>query len=128
MGQLQEIEPELRKLGWRLIGISPDRPEKVRETIGKYKIEGLLSDRKASAAQSFGVAYRVDDATLKQLQQYGIDIEAASGEKHHILPVPAVFLIGTDGGIKFQYVHPGYKIRVDPELLLSAAKIIGKSA
>ncbi len=80
-----------------------------------------------NAAQSFGVAYRVDEMTLKQLQQYGIDIEAASGEKHHILPVPAVFLIGTDGQIKFQYVHPDYKIRLDSELLLAAARIIGKS-
>lgn len=114
-------------MGWQLIGISPDRPEGVHETVGKYKIDGLLSDCKASAAQGFGVAYRVDDATLRQLQQYGIDIEAASGEKHHILTVPSVFLIGTDGQIKFQYVHPDYKIRLDPELLLSTAKIIGKS-
>ncbi len=98
----------------------------MRETVGKYRIEGLLSDSKMSAAESFGVAYQVDDATLKQLQQYGIDIEAASGEKHHILPVPAVFLIGTDGQIKFQYVHPDYKIRLDPELLLAAARIFSK--
>jgi len=114
-------------LDWQLIGISADRPEKVRETAAKYRITQLLSDSKMSAAQSFGVAYRVDDAALKQLQQYGIDIEAASGETHHVLPVPAVFLIGTDGQIKFQYVHPDYKIRLDPELLLAASKIIGKS-
>lgn len=95
--------------------------------MSKYNIHQLLSDSKMNAAQSFGVAYRVDEMTLKQLQQYGIDIEAASGEKHHILPVPAVFLIGTDGQIKFQYVHPDYKIRLDSELLLAAARIIGKS-
>jgi peroxiredoxin len=127
LGQLREIEPELNKFDWQLIGISADRPEKVCETADKYGIAQLLSDNKMSAAQSLGIAYRVDDATLKQLQQYGIDIEAASGEKHHVLPVPAVFLIGTDGQIKFQYVHPDYKIRLDPELLLTAARIIGKS-
>lgn len=92
----------------------------------KHKLQGLLSDRNASVAQNFGVAYRVDDGTLKQLQQYGIDIEAASGEKHRLLPVPAVFLITSDGEIRFQYVHPDYKIRLDPELLLAAAKIIAK--
>lgn len=75
-------------------------------------------------AQAFGVAYTLDDPTMQQLKKYGIDVEEASGEKHHRLPVPAVFLVSTDGLIRFQYVNPDYRVRLDPELLLSAAKII----
>jgi hypothetical protein len=41
-----------------------------------------------------------------------------------MLPVPAVFLVTTNGLIQFEYVNPDYKVRLDPELLLAAAKIM----
>ena len=125
MGQLREIEPQLKEMGHQLIGISPDRPQKVRDTIEKFQLGFLLlSDSQMLAARAFRVAYKLDDPTLKALQQYGIDVEDASGERHHLLPVPAVFLVGTDGLICFQYVNPDYKVRLDPELLIAAARIL----
>jgi peroxiredoxin len=125
LGQLREIESQLIAIGVQLIGIAPDRPENLRESIAKHKLGfRLLSDAQMVGAQAFGVAYRLDEPTLQQLKEFGIDVEKASGEKHHQLPVPAVFLVGTDGLIRFQYVNPDYKVRLDPELLLSAARII----
>jgi len=44
------------------------------------------------------------------------------GENHYILPVPASFFLGTDGVISFEYINPHYQVRVDPEILLAAAK------
>ncbi len=110
-------------MGFELILISPDRPAKLRETLAKHKIQGrLLSDSQMLAAQAFGVAYRVDDDTLSALKKYGVDLEEASGENHHQLPVPAVFIAGTDGVIQFTYANPDYTVRLKPELLLAAAK------
>ena len=65
----------------------------------------------------------MDDATLAELKKYNIDVEQASGQKHHMLPVPAVFLVATNGLIQFEYVNPDYKVRLEPELLLAAARI-----
>ncbi len=79
-----------------------------------------------TVAKAFRVAYKVDEATLKQLRGYGIDLEEASGEKHHLLPVPAVFLVGTNGLIQFEYVNPDYKVRIHPELLVAAARLNSK--
>lgn len=59
---------------------------------------------------------------LEKYKGYGIDLEAASGEKHHMLPVPAVFIVGTGGIIDFVYANPGYKTRLAPEVLLAAAR------
>jgi len=86
----------------------------------------LLSDSDMAVARSFGVAYTLDDQTLAELKKYNIDVEDASGQNHHMLPVPAVFLVTTDGLVQFQYVNPDYKVRLDPDLLLSAAKITFK--
>ncbi len=123
LGQLQEAEAEIRALGYQVLAISPDRPEKLAESAGKLQPDyTLLSDHAMAAALGFGIAFRVDDATLETYKGYGIDLEAASGETHHLLPVPAVFIVGTDGWIRFAYANPDYKVRLSPEELLAAAK------
>jgi peroxiredoxin len=123
LGQLQKIEDELLNLGYKILAISPDRPEKLRESVEKNELKYvLLSDAKMEAAKAFGLAFRVDAAGYQRLSGFGIDLEDASGEKHHLLPVPAVFLIGKDGIIQFQYANPNYKVRLTPEVLLAAAK------
>jgi peroxiredoxin len=121
---LQEIEAEIIKTGYQIIAISPDRPEKLTETITKHKMNYLLlSDSSMTGAKAFGIAFKVDDATIKKYHEYGIDLYSASGEKHSQLPVPAVFVVGTDGTIKFEYVNPNYKVRLDPKTLLTVVKV-----
>ena len=123
LGQLQEAGPQLRALGYRIIAISPDRPEKLAESLEKTPLSyTLLSDSSMAAANAFGLAFEVDALMLEMLASYKIDIEAASGETHHLLPVPAVFIAGNDGIIDFSYANPDYKTRLAPEVLLAAAK------
>ncbi|OIO98650.1 MAG: hypothetical protein AUJ92_01040 [Armatimonadetes bacterium CG2_30_59_28] len=124
LGQLQKIEPEFLALGYQLIAVSPDRPEELKKSVAKQQLSyTLISDSKADAAKAFGLAFRVDDNTFARLKEYNIDLEAAAGEGHHLLPVPAVFLVGKDGIIDFSYINPNYRERLSPELLLTAAKM-----
>lgn len=124
MVQLRDIESQLSSAGFQIICVSPDLPSKVRETIQKHGLKFLLlSDSHMVASQAFRIAYQVDDATLKALAQYGIDLQAASGENHLQLPVPAVFLVATNGVIQFEYVNPDYSVRVHPDVLLAAAHV-----
>jgi len=123
LGQLRDIETQINEMGFQLIGISPDRPANVRETSEKYKFRGpLLSDSRMTAALAFRLAYEVDETTLQQLKNYGVDLEEASGEKHHLLPVPAVFVVASSGIIQFSYVNPDYKVRLHPDLLLASLR------
>ena len=123
LGRLKEIEQQILDVGWQIIAISPDRPQKLSESVTKHQMKyTLFSDSKMEASKKFGIAFKVDDATIEKYKGYGIDLDDASGENHHLLPVPAVFLVGTDGVIKFTYANPDYKVRLDPQLLLSAVK------
>jgi len=79
-----------------------------------------------TASRAFRIAYKVDDATLKLLVQNRIDLQAASGEKHHQLPVPAVFLVAMNGVIQFEYINPAYTVRAHPIVLLAAASVSRK--
>jgi peroxiredoxin len=129
LGQLSKIENEIIELGYRILAVSADRPEKMRETVEKHDLKfTVLSDATTEAAQAFGLAFRVDDPTNEKLLGYGISIEDASGHDHHILPVPAVFLVDTDRVIRFDYVNPDHTVRIDPDELLEAARAVRAEA
>lgn len=128
LGQLQSIESALINLGYQIIAISPDRPAKLQESMQKRELRyQLVSDSKMEGAKAMGLAFRVSEETLDQFGKWGIDLEAASGERHHLLPVPAVFVLNEEGVIEFQFVNPDYRVRLDPEILLSVARK-GKAA
>ena len=121
---LVEIEDALQEAGYRLVAISPDRPAKLR---AKPELEGLaytlLSDSSMEVSRGFGIAFQVEDALVEKYKNsYGIDLEGDSGETHHLLPHPSVFLLGQDGKIDFAHVDPDYKVRLDPAKILAAAR------
>ena len=123
LAELQSVETDLKKLGYRIVALSPDRPEELRKSVGKHKLAySLLSDSAMDAARAFGVAFTVDDGTLEKYRGFGINLEVASGQKHHMLPVPSVFLVSRDGAIRYRYYNPDYKIRLSREALLAAAR------
>ena len=129
LGQLQSIESELLQLGFQIIAVSPDRPEVLKLNAQKRGFKyRLLSDSEMTAAISLGIVFQLDKATVtKYKSSYDIDLEADSGQKHHLLPVPSVFIIGKDGVIEFSYVNPNYKVRLPADELLQPATEIAAS-
>ena len=129
LSSLRATEAPLQKLGYDILAISPDSAANLDATIQKNKLGyQLLSDSTMAAARALGIAFRMDDETLKKYREYGIDLEKSSGETHHQLPAPAVFLVGRDGTIHFSYVNPNYKVRLAPEVLIAAARAYQKDA
>lgn len=123
LAKLKEIEPKLMKMGIQILAVGADRPEKMKETLDKHDLNyTLLSDAPMAAARAFGLAFKVDDATLEKYKGYGIDLEAASGYKHHELPVPAAYVVNRKGKILYAYSNPNYKVRIEPDTLLAAAE------
>lgn len=127
LADLKKIEDDLSKEGYKVFAISADRPELLKETMDKNELTyTLLSDAPMTAAQAFGIAFKVDDKTVEKYKSYGIDLEKDSGYDHHLLPAPAIFLVNQEGVIKFSYVNPNYKERIDGGILLAAAKAFAK--
>ncbi len=123
LADLKKIEEDLAKEGYKVFAISADRPELLKQTMDKNELTyTLLSDAPMAAAKAFGIAFKMDDETVERYKSYDIDIEKDSGYDHHLLPAPAVFLVDQEGTIKFSYVNPNYKERIDGGILLAAAK------
>lgn len=122
---VQGVVPELEALGYQILAISPDRPEKIAEMTEGEELElryTLLSDSKMDAARAFGLAFRVDAKTIEKYKGYGIDLVDASGEKHLTLPHPAVFIIDAEGTIRFAHAEADYKVRLAPAKIVAEAK------
>ena len=130
LADLNKIEKDLLNMGYQLVAISIDKPEKLKESLDKHHLNyTLFSDSKAEASIAFGLAFKVADDYNNMLLRHNMDLEEASGEKHHILPVPAVFIVDQAETIQFEYVNPDYKIRLDGDILLKAAeKYSGKES
>lgn len=124
---LRDITPQLQKLGYRILAISPELPaasakseQMTKDAALNYQ---LLSDAKLQALQGFGIAYYMDAATEKTYKNtYGIQLTYdETGQA--VLPAPAVFIVSKTGEIQFSYVHINYKTRLQPRLLLLAAEL-----
>ncbi|MEM7672483.1 MAG: peroxiredoxin-like family protein [Verrucomicrobiota bacterium] len=124
LAAVQKVATEVDAMGFQIVGVSPDRPAKNKDAAEKHALKyQLLSDSSAEAMKAFGVAFQVPESLVsKYKNEYGIDIEGDSGETHHILPVPALYLVGTDGTIRFAHFDPNYRERLEVNQILNELK------
>ncbi|MCF2903019.1 AhpC/TSA family protein [Pseudoalteromonas sp. OFAV1] len=127
LASVQKIEKELASLDAQLIAVSPDSPEKLAETKITAPSYQLLSDDCLTLAQTLGLAFYLDDKTAKIYRnKLGVNFVSLEGEAKVALPVPAVFVIDTNGLVHFQYANPNYKVRLTEDLLLAAVKSVSE--
>jgi peroxiredoxin len=118
LGALQEAEEEIKKRGYKVIGVSADKYDTLKTVVDKHELGyTLISDNKLEAAKAFGIAFKMADKTVKRYKTYGLGIEEWSGQTHHQLPVPAIFVIEKNV-VKYHYVNPNYKSRLEVPALL----------
>lgn len=119
LAELNDIKADIDSLGYNIFGITIDQPSKLDISLEKANAEiDVYSDSGLDAVSAFGLDWNVGEMYDKYKNKYDLDLEAWSGEKHHSLPVPAIFII-KEGIIQFQYVNPNYSVRLNPNTLLA---------
>ena len=110
-------------MGYQIIAVSPDHYSNVEPTLKERGMKyALVSDNMMSAAKAFGLAYRVSEETKQRYVKFKIDLGGAAKADHGLLPVPAVYVLDTEGVIQFEYINPNYSVRLDADILRAAAK------
>jgi peroxiredoxin len=123
LAELGQSYLELRQLGFQIVAVTPDDLTAIGATAEKQHIlYHLFSDRKMAVTPSYGVAYRINAATAKDYKENGINLAPIPGEPDFWLPVPAAFVIGKDGIVKFVYFNPDPSVTISREQLVAAAK------
>jgi len=125
LAELNDAKAEIESLGYQIFGITVDKASKLEETNAKSNSEiQVYSDSNIEAVKAFGLDWQVDAELFdKYKNEYKLDLEEWSGETHHSLPVPAVFIV-KDGVVQFQYVNPNYNTRLKATTLLAILKTL----
>jgi peroxiredoxin len=58
----------------------------------------------------------------QMLHDRNISLEDFNGDNSFELPVPATYVVDTDGQIKYAYVEPDYTKRADPVDIIGALR------
>ena len=95
-----------------VVAVTPELPENISKTIGKTNASySILSDDGLKIMKAYDVAYAVDPALNEKYKGYAIDLMKANGANGANLPIPAVYIIDTNGNIIYRYFDVDYRNR-----------------
>jgi peroxiredoxin len=119
----QAVLSDIRELGADFIAISPQQPDESLATAAKTGLHfEVLSDTGNSLAEHLGLAFELPSAMIDLYRSSGFDLERINGNLRWTLPVPATYVVGTDGIIIDAFVQADYTIRREPEEVLAALR------
>jgi peroxiredoxin len=116
---LQQSLPEITARGASLVAISPQTAPNSRKSQRDNKLGfPILSDVKSEVANAFGIRFALPDYLVEVYAGFGNDLSRINDDPAWVLPMPARYVIGTDGIIAYSEVNPDYTQRPDPSELL----------
>lgn len=129
LSELHKVIPLIRDLGFDVLFISNDAPDVLYSGLQDQTQEDIaaidytiLSDAKLEAAVALGTAFRSSQGLIEYVEHKDKDYSGSSIATLGAQTVPSVFIVDTDGRIVFDYVNADYKIRLQADELLAAAR------
>jgi peroxiredoxin len=116
---LEEDRPEIEARGASLVAISPQTPTNSRKSQRDNKLGfPILSDPGSAVAAEFGLRFALPDDLIEVYKQFGNDLPTINNDPAWVLPMPARYVIDTNGVIAYAEINPDYTRRPDPSELL----------
>jgi peroxiredoxin len=126
---LEDAADEIRALGASLVAISPqtapNRRKSERENALSFPI---LSDHGNALADKFGLRFRLPDDLIAVYKGFGNDLAVGNGEPSWTLPMPARYVIDSNGVIAYAEVNADYTKRPDPSELFPVLRRLQRGA
>ena len=124
---LQQALPEITRLGAKLVAVSPQTPDESLSTTEKNALSfSVLSDIGSTTAKSFGIAYDLAEELRPIYARSGHALPEKNGDESWVLPIPATYVIDTDGTVALAFVDVDYRNRLEPAEILTALQSLSK--
>jgi peroxiredoxin len=121
--QLSKISDSLAMItakGGTVITITPETADNIKKTVTKTKANySIVEDKALAIMNNYKVRFAVDEKTIEKYKGYGIDFEKANGDNGANLPVPATYIVGKDGKIKYVFFNADYSKRASVKDILT---------
>jgi peroxiredoxin len=119
---LQQELPQFKKQGATLMALTPELPDKSLDTKEKNELEfEILTDLNNEVARKFGIVFSLNSELVKI---YNGRLKTFNGVDTNELPIPATYIIGQDYIIKYAFVDPNHRHRVEPTHIISVLKTL----
>ncbi len=115
----EEVAAEHR----RIVAIVPDRQKFAAWLKSDAKAAfPVLTDIDNGYAMSLGLAICVGDEMKHMMAKSGSDPSLSQGVDNWMLPIPATFIVGTDGVVQARFIDPDYRVRMAVEDMIAALR------
>jgi peroxiredoxin len=122
---LQSHLKEFQTVEVALVAISPELPDQAITTANKTGLDfTVLSDVGNKIARQLGILFQLPDAMHPLFKGKGIDLKERNGDDSFQIPIPALFLVDSDGTIRHSFVDPNYTHRLEPATALELANAL----
>jgi peroxiredoxin len=120
---LAEAQGEIEAEGAQIAAIMPDQQHFTAELKAESDAPfPILTDIDNGYALSLSLAFWVGAEMQQLMTGAGWDVSRFQGSNTWLLPIPATFVVGTDGEVKARFVDPDYRKRVAVEDLIAALR------
>lgn len=117
---LLEAQPQMAQLGATLVMVSPEQPSRqlisaAAERRGRVHV---LRDPMLGVALQYGLVFQVPAGLQRFYCAHNPDLAQDLRRGAWLLPLPADFVIASDGLISLSYADPDFTRRLDPFLIV----------
>jgi peroxiredoxin len=124
MSQVQDSLQMILDAGATVIAVTPEKGEKIEQTM---KISGatfsIIYDENHRIMDKYHVTFKLSGWKRFIYGLGGININKASGNKDSALPVPATYIIATDGTVYASHFNENYTERMQ---VIEMLEILGE--
>jgi peroxiredoxin len=122
---LQMALPEIRQLSAELVTISPQTPDESLSTAEKNELAfAVLSDVGSATAKAYGIAFDLAEELRPIYTRFEHALPDKNGDDSWVLPIPATYVIDTDGTIMLAFIDVDYRNRLEPSEILAALQAL----
>lgn len=120
---LQSRLPDITAAGGQLVAISPQTPDKSVDQVSNSKLTfEVLSDIDNKLAKECGLVFTLPESLRPIYSAWEIDIPDHNGNDSFELPIPATYIIDTDGKIHYVFAEMDYTKRLEPDIIIEQLK------
>ena len=126
---LQQIHPEVRRLGAQIVVLTPELERYARALHKKLNLTfDILTDLHLEIAEQFRLVFTLPDYLRDLYKSFGNALDRFHDESQYRLPVPARYVIDMQGIIRAADVNADYTIRSEPSETLRQLRTLTATA
>ncbi|WP_146457183.1 peroxiredoxin-like family protein [Rubripirellula tenax] len=125
--QLRAMQKELSAIegaGARLVVLTPELPEKAKETAERNGLAMIaLHDKDNELAKQYGIAFDLPPAIIPMYRDK-LKLGSFNGNDKMELPLSATYVIDSSGKITYAFLDADYTKRAEPTEVMAAVKAL----